>query len=95
MSPKIVAVLMAGFAVTGCMESGDAARVVSLKDIETCVHAVARQTGNLDARTLSTETGRGADKVVVGVGDDMAPWECSVRDGAVQGIMSLTDEGAA
>lgn len=44
---------------------------------------------------MSSEFSEAGTLVKVGVGPDKAPWQCiAYQDGATDGIMSLSDEGA-
>lgn len=64
---------------------------------QACLRDVTATTNNPDVRLLSSDAPSEAGTVViVGVGDQAAPWRCiAYRDGTTGGIESLTDEGAA
>lgn len=63
------------------------------KDEQACLKAVKSETHNTVA-TLSVEESEAATMVMVGVGPNKAPWKCLAKDGIVDEIMSMTDEGA-
>ncbi|MEW9807789.1 hypothetical protein ABUE31_17505 [Mesorhizobium sp. ZMM04-5] len=78
----------------GVPEEQQPASDVSQKAIDACLAAVAGQTGNADAKVLSSEFSEANSMVMIGVGEQQAPWRCLVsNDGAVQEVMSQTNEG--
>lgn len=61
-------------------------------DDQTCLDAVAAETGNTVV-LLNSEFSQAATEVTVGVSPQQAPWRCLVSGGVVTEVMSLTDEG--
>jgi len=91
------ALVLALAVLAGCVD--DTAMVggtsdVPLSDVDACESAVARQTGNSQVRTLSTEFSEANNVVMVGVGPNAAPWRCLISRGVVQEVMSMTNEGS-
>jgi hypothetical protein len=57
--------------------------------------AVAQQSGNPLVAPVQIAHGIAGATVLVGVGENRAPWECRIGStGAVTSVTSLTDEGA-
>jgi hypothetical protein len=63
-------------------------------DKQACLAAVQKQTQNSQQKILSTESSEANNMVLVGVGAQRAPWKCLVKDGVVDEVMSMTNEGA-
>lgn len=93
---KLAAGLFATGLLTACVEQTDvAAPILPTAADQACLSAVAQSTGNSEVSLLSSEFSEAGTLVKVGVGPDKAPWQCiAYQDGATDGIMSLTDEGA-
>ena len=67
---------------------------VSAAAIDACLGAVSGQTGESNVSVLSSEFSEANSQVMVGVGNQNAPWRCLVsNDGAVQEVTSQVDEG--
>lgn len=64
------------------------------EDEQACLLAVTQQTSNGDVILLKTETSEANTAVIVGVGENRAKWRCLSKNGIVDEVMSLTDEGA-
>jgi hypothetical protein len=63
---------------------------------QACLAAVSNETSNGDVTVLSSEFSEANTVVMIGVGDNRAPWRCLVsNDGVVAEVMSMVDEGAA
>lgn len=62
---------------------------------QACLQAVSNETNNGNVAVLQDSGfSEAGTRIVVGVGDQRAPWECFYyTDGSTGGIMSLTDEG--
>ena len=97
---KIAALCIAGLALAACSETTDTAqpsseplRTGSSADESTCLIAVGRETGN-SVTILSSDFSQAGTIVMVGVGEQRAPWRCLIARGVVQEIMSMTDEGS-
>ena len=97
---KIAALCIAGLALAACSETTDTAqpsseplRTGSSADESTCLSAVGRETAN-SVTILSSDFSQAGTIVMVGVGEQRAPWRCLISRGVVQEIMSMTDEGA-
>jgi hypothetical protein len=91
-----LAVLFAFGLVAACAEGGstDAAATPSLA-VQGCLRDVANLTNNGQVEVIDTLESEAGTQVTVGVGPDMAPWQCiGYSDGTTAGIMSLTDEGS-
>jgi len=67
---------------------------VPAKDQQACLAAVSNKTNNGTVTVLSAESSEANNSVVIGVGKDKAKWRCLVKNGRVDEVMSLTDEGA-
>lgn len=64
--------------------------------VAACMSAVAGQTGIGIVAANKITQGVAGKTVLLGVGEQRAPWECRVdNSGAVVGLTSLTGEGAA
>ncbi|SIO44148.1 SH3 domain-containing protein [Rhodovulum sp. ES.010] len=77
--------------------SGSAAASNELLDAahEACLRDVRQVTNNPTAFVLRSMFSEAGTEVIVGVGDQSAPWRCiAYRDGTTAGIMSITDEGS-
>ena len=62
---------------------------------QACLRDVTQMTNNPDAVVLRSMFSEAGTEVIVGVGDQRAPWRCiAYRDGTTTGIMSITDEGS-
>ena len=62
---------------------------------QACLAAVSNQTNNGDVAILSSEFSEANSLVMVGVGEQRAPWRCLVsNDGVVAEVMFSGDEGA-
>jgi hypothetical protein len=81
------------FSITGNAASAPAASATPSKDEQACLQAVSIQTNNGDVVVLSYEQSEANNEVIVGVGEQRARWRCLVKDGQVDEVMSLTDEG--
>ncbi len=67
---------------------------VSAAAVDACLAAVTGQTNENNVTVLSTEFSEANSLVMVGVGDQKAPWRCLVsNDGTVQEVMFTGDEG--
>jgi hypothetical protein len=63
--------------------------------IQGCLRDVMKITNNSQVKVLETLESEAGTKVKVGVGPEMAPWQCiGYSDGTTAGVMSLVDEGA-
>lgn len=67
---------------------------VSKADQKACLKAVSRTTNNDTVTVLDAISSEANNMVTVGVGPDKAKWQCLVKNGKVENVMSLTDEGA-
>lgn len=98
----------AGILVAGCESAGPDNRQPSLSASapimdnsvppvarSACLGAVSRQTANPDVAIGDMIYSEANSQITVTVGPGRAPWRCLVSNqGAVQQVMSLTDEGA-
>ena len=95
---KILAVAAgSAIALSGCVEETSAPSATMPNAAEqACLRDVARETNNPEVVLLGSEFSEAGTLVRVGLGPTLAPWQCiAYRDGTTDGIMSLTDEGAA
>lgn len=75
-------------------ESGAVQATPSLA-VQGCLRDVSNITNNGQVEVIDTLESEAGTQVTVGVGPDMAPWQCiGYSDGTTAGIMSLVDEGA-
>jgi hypothetical protein len=88
---------LAGLAlVAGCVEEGTtSASGVPSRAAQACLQAVTAQTNNPDVVLLQDGTfSEAGTRVLVGVGESRAPWECfAYSDGSTGGITFLGNEG--
>ena len=89
------ALVLAGLA--GCVETDTTTitspmRMAPASDEAACLTAVANQTNNT-VSVIDSSTSEANNMVTVGVGSDMAPWRCLVKNGVVAETMSLVNEG--
>jgi hypothetical protein len=106
MKKLIAMATMTGIALTACESTPPAANTTPMtpanttmreapaSDENACIVAVGNETGNT-AVVVSSITSEANNTVVIGVGPQLARWQCLVKDGKVSGVMSLTNEGAA
>ena len=84
-------------ALAGCVEdTGNAIPPMAGNSVEedarvNCMAAVTRTTGNNETSIISSEFSEAGTRVVVGVGDNQAPWECvAYTDGTTTQPIRLT-----
>lgn len=76
------------FEITSDQASGGGGSDVSEAAVNACLDAVVRETSNNAVTVLSTEFSEANSLVMVGVGEQSAPWRCLVsNDGQVQEVM--------
>jgi len=80
--------------ISGAAKGQSSNQGMPSKDAQACLAAVSRQTNNGDVVLLSEETSEANTLVMVGVGPQRAPWKCLAKDGIVDEVMSMTDEGS-
>jgi hypothetical protein len=92
----LMAVAFAGLA--GCVETsgttttGGALRMAPAADETACLTAVANQTNNT-VTVIESITSEANNSVTIGVGPELARWQCLVNGGVVVQTMSLVNEG--
>ncbi|WP_428671984.1 hypothetical protein [Roseibium sp.] len=104
--PVVLAALVGALlSVAGCQSDGGSSSAPSSPAApgnsaeaaaqQACLAAVKAETGNAVASVSSSEFSEAGTKVIVGVGDQNAPWECvAYQDGSTSQPMSLSNEGA-
>lgn len=81
--------------LSACAEKTRSVALTPSTADQSCLTAVAQKTGNSHVSLLSSEFSEAGTLVTVAVGPDAAPWQCiAYRDGATDGIVSLTNEGS-
>jgi hypothetical protein len=93
----LIAVAAAALGLAACGESttGTPQASAPTAQEQACLAAVSNETNNGDVAVLSSEYSEANTVVMIGVGDQRAPWRCLVSDDAVVAeVMSMTDEGA-
>ena len=87
-------------AIAGCVETSEVStstgvsmRTAPQTDELACLQAVSGTTGNGVVEVIRSETSEANNFVVVGVGDQRAPWNCLVNDGQVVETYFAGNEG--
>lgn len=93
----IVGVGAMAVTLAGCIETTDTYAPTSMRtgsavDENACLSAVAAETKNT-VTILSSEFSQANTIVMVGVGDQRAPWKCLVSNGRVAEVMFAGSEG--
>ena len=95
MIERVAAVTLGLMALAACEETMTTDRVDSglpSPAQSKCMAAVADETGNLNVTVLGAGASQGGTEVVIGVGEDRAPWRCLAdRDGEVEEVTSLDE----
>lgn len=83
----------AAFLLAGCVEDTGSSSMPSSAE-QSCLQSVTFETNNPDVVLLSSSRVVGGTEVIVGVGPQRAPWQCTAFDsGGTSRPMSLTNEG--
>lgn len=99
---KIATLAVAGFTLAGCAadsgmsrQAADMSRQSPSLAEQACLAAVSNETDNGDVMILSSEYSEANSLVMIGVGEQRAPWRCLVsNDGVVAEVMFAGSEGA-
>ena len=89
------AFLLGALALGACDDAGSSTTSTDLTPAQqACLRDVANTTNNSQVVVLSSAFSEAGTQVVVGVGEDRAPWNCiAYSDGATAGIEFMGDEG--
>ena len=92
---KITAALAAATVLSGCVEdTGATVSTAPTAAEQACLQRVSIETNNGDVTVLSSSFSQAGTEVIVGVGQQRAPWQCiAYSDGATSRPMSMTNEG--
>ena len=97
MTRTVAAVALGLMTLTACEETMTTDRVNSglpSPAQSNCMAAVADEAGNLNVTVLAAGASQGGSEVVIGVGEDRAPWRCLAdRDGNVEQVTALGNGG--
>ncbi len=87
--------LLGTLTLAGCDDAGSSSAATELTPAQqACLRDVANTTNNSQVVVLSSAFSEAGTQVVVGVGEDRAPWNCiAYSDGATAGIEFMGDEG--
>jgi ABC-type Fe3+-hydroxamate transport system substrate-binding protein len=79
--------------LSACVE--DTGSAMPSEATQACLRAVTVETNNPDVVLLNSSFSQAGTEVIVGVGENRAPWQCiAYQDGSTSRPMSLTNEGS-